>query len=156
KDILCVAFSPDGRLLASQGQDNAVRLWNVNTGQVLKTLSGVGHGGLQTLAFSPDGRMLATADWTGMIGIWDIESGEKLAEPNDPSLDRAICSIAFSPDGRYFAAGGADRGGVTLWRIKPGAVIQEGSARLEMQRIASRPSERAGAWSLAFSPDSNL
>jgi WD40 repeat protein/serine/threonine protein kinase len=155
RDVKSIAFSPDGKLVAAQGEDDTVRLCSASTGQVLKVLPDVGQGGLQTLTFSPDGRMLATASSNGTIRIWDIDSREQLAEPADPRLGRGIFSMAFSPSGQYFAAGGADKGGLTVWRLQPGDGNHRAGARLLMQAIA-RPSDRAQVWSLAFSPDSNL
>ena len=67
-----MAFSPDGRTLASASYGNTVKLWEVASRQDLKTLEGVG-----SVAFSPDGRTLASASWDGMVKLWD---GAKDAE----------------------------------------------------------------------------
>jgi serine/threonine protein kinase/WD40 repeat protein len=154
-DIRSIAFSPDGKLVAGPGEGDTVRLCSAATGQVVKVLPDVGQGGLETLTFSPDGRRLATADMMGTIRIWDIDSTQKLAEPADRRLGRGIKTMAFSPNGRFFAAGGQDKGGVTVWRLQPGDGNRRAGARLVMQAIA-RPSDRAQVYSLAFSPDSDL
>jgi serine/threonine protein kinase/WD40 repeat protein len=153
-DISGIAFSPDGKLVAAQREEDTVRLCSAATGQVVQVLPDSGHGGLETLTFSPDGRMLATAYSNGTIRIWDIKSRDKLAEPAPPRLGPGINSMAFSPNGQYFAACGSD-GGVTVWRLQPGDGIRRTGACLVMQAL-TRPSERASVCSLAFSPDSDL
>jgi WD40 repeat protein len=65
-----VAFSPDGRRLASAGTDRAVKLWDVSSGQELLTLRGHSDEALAAV-FSPDGRRLATSGRDGVIRIWD-------------------------------------------------------------------------------------
>ena len=80
-----VAFSPDGRFLASGSQDQTVRLWEVPTGQSLKTLSGHTNK-VWSVVFSPDGRLLASGSADATIKLWDIQTGDclKTLRPERP------------------------------------------------------------------------
>lgn len=108
-----VSFSPDGGTLASGSVDFTVRLWDVASGRVTKTLNP--HGGyVQAVAFSPDGRTLASGSVDPTVRLWDAATGE----PTATMFGHAdlIGSVAFSPDGRTLATGSSDRT-VRLWSV---------------------------------------
>ncbi len=71
KQVLSVAFSPDGRTLASGSTDNTIKLWDVVSGQLLRTLTGHTNF-VESVAFSPDGRTLASGAYDNAIELWDV------------------------------------------------------------------------------------
>jgi WD40 repeat protein len=156
-----IVFSPDGKRVASAAKDRTVKIWDPATGQLLRQLLGFGAE-LETIAFSADGKILATGDWAGSIQMWDASTGKRLAIVPDHGLGNDIWSVAFSPDGRYFAATGgcaSGRGdggisGISLWQIQSTNTNEEA---VEGPKLQSLPGPAvSGAGCIGFSPDSRL
>jgi WD40 repeat protein/tRNA A-37 threonylcarbamoyl transferase component Bud32 len=150
---LTALFSPDGKLVATGGENGRTQLWDATTGKrVGEPL--VTSGPVLALAFSPDSRTLATGSFMGGAQMWDVATGEK----RGPVLQHQgrVKTVAFSSDGTLLATGGAVEeedaetltrriagGEVRLWRAATGRPIS----------VLPHPSP---VWSLAFSPGARI
>jgi eukaryotic-like serine/threonine-protein kinase len=105
-----VAFSPDGRTVATGTGDGLVQLWDTAGRPLCPPRAQSGH--VSCLAFRPDGRALAACGDHGPARVWEVPSGRLLGEPLAHST--AVHSLAFSPDGQTIATAGRD-GKVCLW-----------------------------------------
>ena len=117
--ILSVAFSPDGKLLATGDVNHEIHVWQVETGKQLKSCK-VDEGWVWSVAFSPDGRFLASSA-NRTVNLWDVQTGECIKKFKGYS-DR-VFSLAFSPDGRLLATGSEDHS-VRVWDVRAGQLFQ--------------------------------
>lgn len=157
-EVLSVAYSPDGKTIASGSYDKTVKLWDASTGRELSTLKGHAEQ-INSVSFSPDGKTLASASGAGYVGttltdysirFWEVSTGREL------SILKAhgdkINSIVFSPDGKWLAsASGAGYHRSTshdyssrVWNVATG------------QEIAGFQNQPEPVQAVAFNPDGNL
>jgi WD40 repeat protein len=138
-----LAWSPDGKLIATGSNDPTIELRDPKTLQVVRSLTG--HAGrVFRLAFAPDGQWLASGGEDGTVRLWNPADGQELCHWNAYAQPmRAVRALAVSPDGRLLAAG--NRGGeILLWDA------------VERKVLRNLPKQSLTVSGIAFSPDGSL
>ena len=136
-DVRSVAYSRDGRSLASAGYDRTIKLWDAETGQLIRSLA---TGTIVLgVVFHPDGTRLVSAGYDRAVTLWDTATGQPIRTL--PGHTRSIEELVLSPDGKTLASSSLD-GTVRLWDIGTGSPIRT---------LQDHRADACGG--MAFSPD---
>jgi WD40 repeat protein len=135
--VYSLAFSPDGKLLATASFDNTIKFWAWPEGKESRTLTG--HtGNVYCIAFNKEGTTLASSSLDQSIRLWDVAEGKSIREIKGHT--GIVDSVTFSPDGKMLASGSADKS-VRLWNPEDGK---------EVKNLGTHANS---VYSVAFSPD---
>jgi WD40 repeat protein len=141
-------FNSNGKFLAITSSDNAVDLWDVNTGQRLFTFP---HQSLVATALSPNGDLLATTSRDHTTILWDANTGEQLASLSEDFSDTLIEKMVFSPDGQFLACATDDKS-VELWDVVRNIELSKVNPR-SYPRVDFSSVVRDGVTAMMFSPN---
>lgn len=170
--ILCIAFSPDGKILASGSSDWSVRLWDVNEGTLIKTLAYRNHiirderttedhsRYVLATAFSPDGKMIASGSSDWRVRLWSINKSVPLTTLEGHR--NWVRAVAFSPDGKLLASASTD-GMLYLWDVEKRndetSIYEDSASNILRERCCDadkRTLNQDSIRAVAFSPDSKV
>jgi WD40 repeat protein len=148
--LYSVAVSPGGKIFATAGFPQSIRLWDFAAGRLLKTLKN--PSAVSQVVFSNDGKLLASAGDDRMIRLWDVDTGQDLrkleghsgVEGKGVARGQIVTSVAFHPDGKLLASAAALENTVRLWNVASGRLLRTIKAHTgTVTRVVFHPSGKA-------------
>jgi serine/threonine protein kinase len=119
-EVNAIAFSPDGKKIASGSDDRTIKIWSLNSRRKLRTLKGHSDW-VYTVAISPNGRTLSSGSKDNKIKVWNLNTGQQLLSLSGHSS--YINSVAISPDGQKIASGSYDKT-IKIWNLNTGQELR--------------------------------
>ncbi|KIJ22902.1 hypothetical protein M422DRAFT_84675, partial [Sphaerobolus stellatus SS14] len=138
--VLTVAFSPDGKHIASGSGDETIQIWDAKTGDTVGEPLQGHKGAVWAVAFSPDGKHIVSGSGDETIQVWNAKTGEALGEPLQGHKG-TVLAVAFSPNGNHIVSGSGDET-IRIWDVKTGEAVGE-----------PLQGHKETVWAVAFSPD---
>lgn len=138
--VMAIAIAPNSHTVATVNADNAIEIWNLETGTHLQSFQGHANW-ILSLAFSPDGKLLASGSGDRTVKIWDLHAQLELYTLEGHTDE--IESVLFSPDGQILASG-SDDSTIALWDLETGT------------RLYTLVGHSEEVEALAFSPDGQI
>lgn len=136
-----VTISPDGKIIASGGSDKTIKLWELQSGKLLRQLGRwfSGHSGIvDTLAFSHDGEILASGSWDETIKLWSVSTGKQISHLK--GHNSCVNSLAFNPNDQILASSSVDSR-IKLWQV------------IDSKEVSNFTGHSDSVSSIAWSPD---
>jgi WD40 repeat protein len=119
--IWTIAWSPDGKRIASGGDDTTVQVWDAVSGNMIRKYQG--HtGGVYAVAWSPDGKQIASGGWDGIVLVWNVIPDNKPVATYRRHTS-SIWTLAWEPNGKHIASSGADTT-VQVWEAASGKPVR--------------------------------
>lgn len=157
--VKSVAYSSDGKILATASDDQTIKLWDLNQFQEICTLVGHSHA-VKSVAFSPDGQILASGSWDKTVKLWDVNTSKEIFTLTGHKLQ--VSSVAFSPQGQLLASASFDRT-ICLWQLPATEVLQKYSEatgefknRPDFTLLGTLSGHAWAVLTIAFSPDGKI
>jgi WD40 repeat protein len=162
--VTSVAFSPDGRYALSGSDVGILKLWEINSGNLVRIFRGHSQE-VTSVSFSPDGHYALSGSWDNTLKLWEIASGKEIRTFNGHTS--GVESVTFSPDGRYALSGssitfspdcsyvlsGSEHYTLKLWEIASGREIRTFNYRYSVRSVAFSPD---GKYALSGSNDATI
>jgi WD40 repeat protein len=135
-----VAFSPDGKIIATASEDASINLWQAQDGSLQRKIETT-FGAISSVDFSPNNLLLAAGSLDGYVGLWQVSNGNLLRTMQ--KQEYSVEDVKFSPDGSLLAEA-SDDGSIRIWSVSDGTLLQ------------TLQGHSAAVKQVAFSPDSTL
>jgi WD40 repeat protein len=137
-NTLAATFSPDGQFMATCDTDCRVRIWQVQTGELVLICQGHTNW-VRFVVFSPDGQILASGGADNTVKLWNVRDG--ICIKTLMGHEHEVFSVAFSPDGKFLASGSGDRT-IKLWDVWNGTCLKTLTGHTDWVRSVAFSSNR--------------